>query len=489
MGNNVSFLMDKYDHYLRLANQYEANGNLDLAKRNYYLAAQQLLLASKSSTTELKKARIEKANRLVKYADDLTLENMNTSRAPTNKANGIKNKANSDDDKKIWQCTEAPDVSFDDIIGLDEAKEEIKIAMIYPLMYPEKYKIYQKQSGGGVLLYGPPGTGKTMLAKAVAHEVKAKFYLVRSSDIVSKWVGESEKNIASLFEAVGKDERSIIFIDEMDTLFASRGLDIQNARRVNEFLQQIDGFTGKNPNLLLLGSTNKPWSIDSAALRSGRFSTKIYIRLPNYEERKRMLIKNVSKLPLDSDVDINQLAAITENFSGADMFLLCDKAKERALVASFKGDTIVNITMADFIREADEIRKHIDIKDIKEYEKYAGVDSSQKTLHDVSTQSLNNRVKQDIPLDEELIVKNRELDYSPTNLYQVEFYLSGQHDSIYISVNGQKVATTKDIKNYKSNPFKIEKAGEYQVDVFDKNVVCSFMIKISSPIEENDLGI
>ena len=488
--DNVSFLMDKYDHYLRLAKQYEANGNLELAKRNYYLAAQQLLLASKSSTTELKRARVEKANRLVKYADDLTLDNMNVSRFPTSKTNGAKNKAkNDEEDKKIWQCTEAPDVSFDDIIGLDEAKEEIKIAMIYPLMYPDKYKIYQKQSGGGVLLYGPPGTGKTMLAKAVAHEVKAKFYLVRSSDIVSKWVGESEKNIASLFEAVGKEDRSIIFIDEMDTLFASRGLDIHNDRRVNEFLQQIDGFTGKNPNLLLLGSTNKPWSIDSAALRSGRFSTKIYIRLPNYEERKQMLTKNISKLPLAFDVDINKLAAITENFSGADMFLLCDKAKERALVASFKGDTIVNITMDDFIREADEIRKHIDISDIREYEKYAGVDTANKTFASSTKPSFDISNKKDVPTSEELIVKNKELEYSPTNLYQVEFYLSGQHDSIYISVNGQKVATTKDIKNYKSNSFKIENAGEYQVDVFDRNLVCSFKIKVSAPIEENDLGI
>ena len=154
-----------------------------------------------------------------------------------------------------------------------------------------------------------------------------------------------------------------------------------------------------------------------------------------------------------------------------------------------KGDTIVNITMDDFIREADEIRKHIDISDIREYEKYAGVDTANKTFASSTKPSFDISNKKDVPTSEELIVKNKELEYSPTNLYQVEFYLSGQHDSIYISVNGQKVATTKDIKNYKSNSFKIENAGEYQVDVFDRNLVCSFKIKVSAPIEENDLGI
>lgn len=475
MDNNLSFIMDKFDRYLDLAKNYEANNNVDLAKRNYYLAAKQLLLASNLSTKELKNSRKERAMRLIKYADNL--ENVINNK----KHLSTPNKNENNNDEKLWQSVEIPNVSFDDVIGLEKAKEEVRIAMIYPINYPDKYKIYHKESGGGVLLYGPPGTGKTMLAKAIAHEVGAKFYLVRSSDIVSKWVGDSEKNIASLFNQVRQDDRAIIFIDEMDTLFASRGQDIHNDRRVNEFLQQIDGFVSKNPNLLILGSTNKPWDVDSAAMRSGRFSTKIYIPLPNYDDRLKIIKKYTKDIPLDNDVNLNEIARLTNYFSGADLFNLCDRAKQRPLVESFKSNNIINIKQEDFLREINYLKNTININEIKQYEDYAGIKNKANVNNDdINLNTINK---------EELIVKQDTFTLNPNHEYQVEFYLSGEHKSIYIEVNKQKVRTSKDIKNYKSNVFKIESCGEYEVLVYENNLINKFKIKIVSPIEELDLGI
>ena len=475
MDNNLSFIMDKFDRYLDLAKNYEANNNVDLAKRNYYLAAKQLLLASNLSTKELKASRKERAMRLIKYADNL--ENVINNK----KHLSTPNKNENNNDEKRWQSVEIPNVSFDDVIGLEKAKEEVRIAMIYPINYPDKYKIYHKESGGGVLLYGPPGTGKTMLAKAIAHEVGAKFYLVRSSDIVSKWVGDSEKNIASLFNQVRQDDRAIIFIDEMDTLFASRGQDIHNDRRVNEFLQQIDGFVSKNPNLLILGSTNKPWDVDSAAMRSGRFSTKIYIPLPNYDDRLKIIKKYTKDIPLDYDVNLNEIARLTNYFSGADLFNLCDRAKQRPLVESFKSNNIINIKQEDFLREINYLKNTININEIKQYEDYAGIKNKENVNNDdINLNTINK---------EELIVKQDTFTLNPNHEYQVEFYLSGEHKSIYIEVNKQKVMTSKDIKNYKSNVFKIESCGEYEVLVYENNLINKFKIKIVSPIEELDLGI
>lgn len=472
--------MEKFDRYFSLAKKYEASAKIDLAKRNYYLAAKQLLLASKLSTPELKQTRQDKANRLIEYADNLEVTKQNVRPSTEGKFNTFKSVSSTDSDEKMWHSVEIPNVSFDDVIGLEDAKEEIKIAMIYPVIHPDKYKLYRKESGGGVLLYGPPGTGKTMLARAAAHEVKAKFYLVRSSDIVSKWVGESEKNIASLFETARKDDRAIIFIDEMDTLFAGRGQDIHNDRRVNEFLQQIDGFVGKNPNLLILGSTNKPWDIDSAAMRSGRFSSKIYIPLPNFNDRVEILKKYLADLPLDSNVDINELAKETESFSGADLFSLCDRAKQRALVESFTTNNVVNIERKDFFNEIAFIKRNINTVDIARFEKYAGLNIG---MNETKTVDLNNDQQ------EEIIVKDSNLMLNPNNKYSVEFYLSGEHQSIYIEVNNQKVATTKNIKNYTSNEFILEKSGKYLVKVFDNKLVGTFSINVQAPIEDNDLGI
>ena len=356
---SISVLSETFDLYMRKGKEAKEKGNLTLAKRNFLLASETMMQMAKQSQGKLKEARMERARRLVNITDNLD-----------KKPEKISKKDEEDDEVKKWQAAEVPNITFDDVAGLEDVKKAITIRMINPIKYPDKYKLYGKKSGGGVLLYGPPGTGKTMIAKAIANEVGAKFYAVKGSDIVSKWVGESEKNINSLFEEANKQDRAIIFIDEMDNLLGKRGVDTHNDKRVNEFLQQIDGFAGRNQNLLLLGATNRPWDIDSAAMRSGRFSQKIYLPLPDAPARKFMLEKNMKNVPVVDDFDIDKIVAQTENYSGADLEELCDRAKDEPLLKAIATDSIIKMTNADFDAVLEKFPPSVTPKEIKLFEEY-----------------------------------------------------------------------------------------------------------------------
>ena len=341
--------------------QAQEKGNITLARRNYLLASETMMQMAKLSTGKLKEARMERARRLVRLT-----ENLDKKPVKENKPS----EGEEDEDIKKWQAAEVPNITFNDVAGLDDVKKAITIRMINPVKYPEKYKMYNKKTGGGVLLYGPPGTGKTMIAKAIANEVGAKFYAVKGSDIVSKWVGDSEKNINALFEEANKQDRAIIFIDEMDNLLGSRGVDTHNDKRVNEFLQQIDGFAGRNPNLLLLGATNRPWDIDSAAMRSGRFSQKIYLPLPDAPARRFMLEKNMKGVPVSDDFSIDKLVDETENYSGADIEELCDRAKDEPLLKAIATDKIIKVTNKDFDNVLAVMPPSVTPKEIARFDAY-----------------------------------------------------------------------------------------------------------------------
>ncbi|MCX7671802.1 MAG: AAA family ATPase, partial [Anaerolineae bacterium] len=176
-------------------------------------------------------------------------------------------------DPSEWLVIERPDVRFDDVAGLEDVKQQIRLKLIYPFTHPEEAKRFGVRSGGGILLYGPPGTGKTLIAKAVAGELDAAFFTVKPSEIMSKWVGEAEQNVAALFNAARGYERAIIFIDEVEALLPRRNTDSTVMRRVvPQFLAELDGMAGRHPGLLLIGATNVPWMLDDAALRPGPVS-------------------------------------------------------------------------------------------------------------------------------------------------------------------------------------------------------------------------
>ena len=363
---NASLLNDKFGLYYQQAKKEQAKGNLVLARRNYLLAAETMMRLAKISSEKLKQTRLQKARGLTRLAENI---DGGTTTQKQNSATSEKNKIA--DQVKQWQVATIPNVKFEDVIGLDDVKRAITIRMINPIKYPDKYKLYNKKSGGGVLLYGPPGTGKTMIAKAIANEVSAKFYVIKGSDIVSKWVGDSEKNINALFEQTKKDDLAIIFIDEMDSLIGTRGLDPHNDKRVNEFLQQIDGFASKSSNLLLLGATNRPWDIDLAAMRSGRFSEKIYVPLPDKKARKYLFEKFLKDLPLSDDVNTNEMVEMTTNYSGADIEEVCERAKEEPLLESIKTDKVVLISRRNFIDAIKSVQTVIDENILLKFEEFA----------------------------------------------------------------------------------------------------------------------
>jgi len=195
--------------------------------------------------------------------------------------------------------TEKPNVRWDDVAGLKAAKEMLQETVVLPTRFPQLFT-GKREPWKGILLYGPPGTGKSYLAKACATEVDATFFSISSSDLVSKWQGESEKNVRTLFEMARASKPSIVFVDEVDSLCGARGDgESEAARRIKtEFLAQMDG-VGKSDKesgtMLILGATNTPWDLDSAIRR--RFEKRIYISLPEVEARVRMLELNLGDTP------------------------------------------------------------------------------------------------------------------------------------------------------------------------------------------------
>ena len=231
---------------------------------------------------------------------------------------------------------EVPCVSFDDVVGLDAVKEQIRDMVIYPRQYRELYERFRKKEGGGILLYGPPGNGKTMIAKAIAHETGSAFFPIKFSDLGSKWFGETEGRIKSLFEEARRAQSAVIFFDEIDAIATKRTESSAMDRVVAELLTQIDGINRSEGNLTILAATNKPENLDPAILRPGRFDEKIYIPLPDEKARAAMLEKRLCGVP-STVTDFAQLAALCDGFSGAELAHVCERAKQRVIRSIIEG--------------------------------------------------------------------------------------------------------------------------------------------------------
>ncbi|TDL28908.1 AAA-domain-containing protein [Rickenella mellea] len=215
--------------------------------------------------------------------------------------------------------TDKPNVKWDDVAGLEAAKDSLKEAVILPIKFPHLFT-GKRTPWRGILLYGPPGTGKSYLAKAVATEANSTFFSVSSSDLVSKWMGESERLVKQLFEMARENKPAIIFIDEVDSLCGTRGDgESEASRRIKtEFLVQMNGVGHDDTGVLVLGATNIPWQLDNAIKR--RFEKRIYIPLPGPEARKRMFELNVGTTPCElTNKDYRYLGDKTESYSGSDI--------------------------------------------------------------------------------------------------------------------------------------------------------------------------
>ena len=267
-------------------------------------------------------------------------------------------------------------ITFDDVAGLNDVKDEIRFNVIEPLKNPEFAKTYNIKPGAKILLYGPPGTGKTFIARAIAGEIDAKFFNVNCQDLISKYLGDSSVNINGLFEEAYSHKRSIIFFDEFDSV-ASKREDGNNAdqemnRFVATFLTKVDGF--KKPKdvemTLLIAATNRPWAIDSAMLRGGRFDTHIYVGLPDYEARLFLIKKVFKNIPIDNDVDLNELANHLEGYGGGDITAICNKIISQTYRKAIKNQKIINISNDDIYNVVSQSKKNVTKDELDKFDKF-----------------------------------------------------------------------------------------------------------------------
>ncbi len=259
------------------------------------------------------------------------------------------------------------------IAGHKNVKDELMRLVVYPQLYPELYTKFNKRRSGGILLYGVPGTGKTRIAQAVARDLGAKFYEVKCSDVISKWFGESEKNIKDMFDEARKQERSVIFFDEFESLGASRGAESNGpiGRVISELLSQIQGFDDNNTNVFLMAATNHPWDIDTAFLRPGRFNSVVHVGLPDEEARLDILKHELAGVELASDFSYMNVVQATEGYSSADVVEFCERLKDRVifrLISKIKPDVITNDDIAYVLNNMSSSVDERDLKMIADYQ-------------------------------------------------------------------------------------------------------------------------
>jgi transitional endoplasmic reticulum ATPase len=253
-------------------------------------------------------------------------------------------------DTPAGDVLERPRITFAHVGGMEQVKDEIRMKIVYPLTKPELFAVYGKQAGGGLLLYGPPGCGKTHLARATAGEIEAGFIAVGIEEVLSMWLGESEMQLHEIFERARRSAPCVLFFDEVDALGARRSDVRHGAMRqlVNQFLAELDGVKASNEGVLVLAATNAPWHVDDALRRPGRFDRVIFVPPPDAAARTEILRVHLADKP-QADLDLEQLVARSQGFSGADLRAVVERAVEEKLRESMQAAIPLPLTTADLL--------------------------------------------------------------------------------------------------------------------------------------------
>ncbi|KYH37564.1 MAG: ATPase AAA [Candidatus Bathyarchaeota archaeon B24] len=362
-----------YEELIRMAEKnaldairLDKQGAARLAAAKYQRAAEILLtvcsLYPKSPQSRVYAEKAEAYLRRVKELQNLSLESATSGTSlPSLKKTGSPLK-------------DRPNVRWEDIADLEDAKRAIREAIVYPVKRPDLFPLGWPR---GILFFGPPGCGKTMLAAAVANEVDAHFFYVDSATIMSKWLGESEKNVAALFENARElsheGKPAIIFIDEIDSLVGVRSHEVGGEVRArNQLLKEMDGLQDKGKNLYVyvIGATNKPWNLDEPFIR--RFQRRIYIPPPDFRARLELFKIYCRNLKLSRDVDLEELARLTEGYTGSDIRDIAQEAQVRVVREYFErdGGDVRAITMNDFLELLRHRKPSVSRENVRRYEEW-----------------------------------------------------------------------------------------------------------------------
>lgn len=343
-------------------------------------AARALLLLERNTDAV---SRYAKARTLEDFQMDPQLEQLD-SQARRTAAPNLRVVGNTASDKVVpIQRVPEERVRFSSVVGMEDLKKTIRIKIIEPFLNPGLFERFRKQAGGGILLYGPPGCGKTMIARAVANECNATFLSVGIADVLNMWIGESERNLASLFDKARAQAPCVLFFDELDALAYSRSKANSEHTRtvVNEFLAQLDGIGRNNKSLLILAATNMPWDVDPAMKRPGRFSRQIFVPPPDAAARLRMLEVKLTGVPCET-LDLSELARQTDHYSGADIDGLVELAKESALEDSVMNGKERSLRQSDFTSALAAMQSSTQdwLRTARNLVKYAGDDGSYRDV-------------------------------------------------------------------------------------------------------------
>lgn len=325
--------IEAYKSFYQQAKDFYAAGDIPAARETFLRAAElanQISVEAKSYDVKMDYHKL--AAKILDF-----VKKQCSGKKPVTSATGTENGLPNAEEKPSFtpvQPSDASDkITFADVAGLEDVKEQITFKVLSPMQKPELAEKYHIRAGGKILLYGPPGTGKTFIARAIAGEVDAEFFAVNCQDLISKYMGDSSRQLDYLFAEAEKHEKAIIFFDEFDSVASKRGdgtggVDAEMARFVATFLTKVDGFKPTaNKMLLLIAATNRPWALDSAMLRGGRFDTQIYVGVPDQAAREFLINRALGGIAKEEKVDLSKLAWALEGYGGGDVTAICEKIK------------------------------------------------------------------------------------------------------------------------------------------------------------------